>query len=139
MSLIEFQDYPSTETPLNAENLNHNFKTLKGVVLFEGSTTGNLTLNDSASNYDIMEIFYRNQDGYLDSKRIYSPNEKKLSLDLSYYNPGTQQFQHWAGNIEISGTTITHSKDYYYGNAGGATNTPLEINYINIEKVVGYK
>ena len=25
MSLIEFQDYPSTETPLNAENLNYNF------------------------------------------------------------------------------------------------------------------
>lgn len=28
MSLIEFQDYPSTETPLNAENLNHNFNEL---------------------------------------------------------------------------------------------------------------
>ena len=29
MNLIEFQDYPSTETPLNAENLNHNFNELK--------------------------------------------------------------------------------------------------------------
>lgn len=29
MSLIEFQDYPSNETPLNAENLNHNFNELK--------------------------------------------------------------------------------------------------------------
>lgn len=29
MSLIEFKDYPSTETPLNAENLNHNFNELK--------------------------------------------------------------------------------------------------------------
>lgn len=28
MSLIKFQDYPSTETPLNAENLNHNFNEL---------------------------------------------------------------------------------------------------------------
>ena len=28
MNLIEFQDYPSTETPLNAENLNHNFNEL---------------------------------------------------------------------------------------------------------------
>jgi hypothetical protein len=28
MSLIEFQDYPSTETPLNAENLNYNFNEL---------------------------------------------------------------------------------------------------------------
>ena len=25
MNLVEFQDYPSTETPLNAENLNYNF------------------------------------------------------------------------------------------------------------------
>ena len=28
MNLIEFKDYPSTETPLNAENLNHNFNEL---------------------------------------------------------------------------------------------------------------
>lgn len=29
MNLIEFKDYPSTETPLNAENLNHNFNEIK--------------------------------------------------------------------------------------------------------------
>ena len=28
MNLIKFQNYPSTETPLNAENLNHNFNEL---------------------------------------------------------------------------------------------------------------
>lgn len=139
MALIEFKDLPDTSTPLNAENLNNNFNALKGEVLFEGSTTGNITLNDSVSNYDILEIFYKNQDGYSDSKRIHSPNNKIVSLDLSYYNNGTQNFQHWTGNIEISNTSITHSIDYYYENSGGTTNAPQTINYIQIEKVIGYK
>ena len=29
MALIEFKDYPNTDTPLNAENLNHNFNELQ--------------------------------------------------------------------------------------------------------------
>lgn len=32
MSLIEFQDYPSTGTPLNAENLNHNFNEITALI-----------------------------------------------------------------------------------------------------------
>ena len=32
MELIKFQDYPSTETPLNAENLNHNFNEITAFI-----------------------------------------------------------------------------------------------------------
>ena len=47
MNLIEFQDYPSTETPLNAENLNHNFNYLaeRNYIVATANETTNLSGN----------------------------------------------------------------------------------------------
>lgn len=138
MKKINFAN--NSEPYLSAENLtqmqDNIEEAINGVVLFEGSTTGNVLLNNT-SNYKTIKIFYKNGDGYSDSKEILLSNGIKASLELNYYNKGTQQYQHWTGDIEISGNTIIHSKDYYYTNAGGTTNAPQEINYISIEKVIG--
>lgn len=84
MDLIEFKDLPDTSTPLNADNLNHNFnelnndidelkidvndsinelnnKIVKSTELY--NTTGNnattLVLNESINNFTYYEVFYK--------------------------------------------------------------------------------
>lgn len=84
MDLIEFKNLPDTSTPLNADNLNHNFnelnngiedlktdvidsinelnnKIVKSTELY--NTTGNnantLTLNESIDNFTYYEVFYK--------------------------------------------------------------------------------
>lgn len=45
MALIEFKDYPSTETPLNAKNLNNNFNELKNNTVTTGYLGDNPDIN----------------------------------------------------------------------------------------------
>ena len=106
-------------------------------VLFyaEQGYEGTVTLSETSANFSYLEIYYRNNDGYYDCKKIYNPNGKKCGLNLTYYNTGVNQFQHWSGTASISGTTITHTLDYYTSNSTTATS----INYIYIVRVVGYR
>ena len=109
----------------------------KPTTLYNNSSgsNGTITLSDNVSNYEYIEIYYRNGDGYIDYKKIYSPNGKICGLNLSYYNTGIGHYQNWSGTVNISDTTITHTKDYYTSNSTTAT----AINYIYITRVLGYK
>ena len=49
MSLIKFQDYPSTETPLNAENLNHNFNCLAEKNYIVATANGAINLSGNTN------------------------------------------------------------------------------------------
>jgi len=59
MALITFEDLPSTNTPINASNLNNNFSELTPVLLHSGASQ-NVTLSDDISNYKYIEITYGN-------------------------------------------------------------------------------
>ena len=57
MSLIEFQNYPSTETPLNAENLNHNFNELAEKNIITASISSNYAIKtDSPDTYEMLPL-----------------------------------------------------------------------------------
>lgn len=53
MALIEFTDYPNTDTPISSENLNHNFNELneKNYILLRMSA--NYTIEESNTEYTI--------------------------------------------------------------------------------------
>lgn len=51
------------------------------VVLFTGSTNGNITLNDSVVGKKYIDIFYRDNDDTYSSVRVNNPNGK--SVDIS--------------------------------------------------------
>lgn len=114
---------------------------VNGKVLYENAsgTMGNVTLSDSVANYTKITILYRNGDGYSGTIDVLNPNGQTTSLILSYYNSGTSKFMNWSGTIEINGTIITHTIDYYYENSQGSLTAPQTINYISILKVIGYK
>ena len=110
--------------------------TLTPVTLYSssGGTNSNVTLSDSASNYSYIEIFFKNGDNIFSSVKVSSPNNKTASLSFNTYNAGVSAYQLWMTNVSISGTTITHSQDYYVDGSGLHT-----ANYIYIVKVLGYK
>ena len=89
MSLIEFQDYPSTETPLNAENLNHNFNELIGKVLYENEngTNANITFEEELQ-YEPkkVKIYYKDEDGTFGFVETENPFGKPIDLHVIRIN-----------------------------------------------------
>jgi hypothetical protein len=94
-NLIKFQDYPSTETPLNAENLNHNFNELNkqntfleeeqvigtwlGKPLYRKiismnipttATDGTLVSSEEAHNIENMDTFYIKNSFFIDNQGV---------------------------------------------------------------------
>ena len=108
-----------------------------GVSLYDNSsgTTGTVTLNETAANFAVLEIFYGTSDSnYNISTRIAYPNGKRCRLS-------------WAGStymyikdVAISGTSITNYSFTKISHANGATdNTEDGANVLYIKKVVGYR
>lgn len=137
MSLIEFKDYPSTETPLNAENLNHNFNELKGTVLYEDAngTTGNIELKDDISKYSYIEIYFMDNNGRHNSTKIDSPNNK-VALLLGAYIDGNALYMR-VNQIRIAGTSII-KEVYGQFNVEFTDLQDASANFY-IKKVIGYK
>lgn len=137
MSLIEFQDYPSTETPLNAENLNHNFEVLYGKTLYENSSgsNGTITLNDNIDNYSKFELYS------LYGKIHTIKNQSVVSLDEMIYDNASVTSINATTKYSLNGNTFTPTfnvsfkRSYSSGTISGDVST----NYIYITKVVGYK
>lgn len=116
-------------------------------VLYNGNesrTDKNITLNDSASNYKILEIYfnyYNPNDAKYKSIKVYEPNGKIALIDGSYANATYLYFE--SARYTISGTTLTRSSAYRWrfridGNAT-RKDTTTDDPSIWITRVVGYK
>lgn len=109
-------------------------------VLYENASgsNSNITLSDNASNYEYIEIFYKNNDNAFSSVKVYQPNGKKVSL-ISHDNNGKNTVWVKFTLVVISGNTIT------FGNAveialvasNAITASASKLNYIT--RVIGYK
>lgn len=116
---------------------NNHFE-LKGTILYDNSTgtTSNITLSDSANNYDYLEIYYKTNDsGSASSQKItgMSSGTKIASLSYIWFVQGSYYFKQ--ANVNINGTSITFSNNNQWEN-----NAPIEGgNFIYITRVVGYK
>lgn len=78
-------------------------------ILYDSSsgTTGNVTLSQSAENFDYIDIYYK---GNIVNKfeRVYSPNGKYVNIDLLLRQDSVFQFQ--TKRLYISGTSITYTQ-----------------------------
>lgn len=107
----------------------------KGSILYDNSTgtLGNVTLNDSAENYDYIEIYYKTNTRS-GSKKIADFSGKTLELSFSITAPNT--FVSLTKQVQISGTSITKiSENQYMSSGGGITTTDT----VYIYRVIGYK
>lgn len=97
--------------------------------------TGTITLSESAASFNMLEIFYHGDTDTYSSVRIWSPNGRRVALDLSYINPDN----HWIQGVNksISGKSITTIH---------ASETKISVSppgvakkdYIKITKVLGW-
>ena len=110
----------------------------------ESRTDKNITLNDSASNYKILEIYfnyYNPDDAKYKSIKVYEPNGKIALIDGSFANATYLYFE--SARYTINGTTLTRSSAYRWrfridGNAT-RKDTTTDDPSIWITRVVGYK
>lgn len=72
-------------------------------------TTGTVTLNDSASNYDIIDIIFRTNDWEFSSTRVSNPNGR--TAILTGVNGGSN-FYFKNSSVYISGNTVKFNKQW---------------------------
>lgn len=145
---VEPEEYSGT-TPMSAENLKQmetntenainvvNNK-LIGTVLYSDSTgtLGNITLSDSVTNYDYIEIQGRRKGMVYSSGKLYNANGNTIVLTSS--NATNEHIYLYSKPIQINGNTITAAtaKLMYLNGQTQAFATDND-NYIT--RVVGYK
>lgn len=123
------------------EDLYVNGRKLNGYnVLYNNSSgsNGTITLNDSAINYNHLQIFYRSNDYWYSSVDVYAPNGKLVCLSVNYTD-GSKYFYAKAKECSISGASLTNTSktgETRIGN-GGAT-TYSASNNIYIYLVLGW-
>lgn len=151
---VEPEEYDG-QTALSAENLiqmennaenaingiDTNLRTLiQGTVLYENSegTKENVTLNDSASDYSYIEIFYSIPDGMMKSVKVYNPNDKSVILDGVWFG---DDLYFYTKRIKIEDSMINKRIARTYRILNSTTWTPYgsDADNITIYKVVGYK
>lgn len=105
----------------------------------ESGLTGNISLNNDASNYTYIEIVY-GADNYYFYSKIYNPNGKHFGLMTPYVSSANENQYLYTSSYLINGSQIQFEKA---SNTGiNSSNSILDFgtdSYIKIYKVLGYK
>lgn len=123
-------DFDGDSVPSGWEEVNN--------VLYYNANGSNstITLSDSASNYDYLEIFYKDSDNQYNSVKVFSPNNKKVFLTSStIYN---NKIYYKMKVVGISNTSITNNSTSQM-TCDTSGNTITTDNFIYICKVIGVK
>ena len=113
---------------------------LNPTVLYNNTSgsNSNITLSDSASNYEYIEIFFRSNDTPHNSVKIYQPNGKFVSL-LTQYNNGSNIVWFKIAIVTISGASITFNNSEEVKLVSGSSPIINKTTNIYITRVIGYK
>lgn len=110
-------------------------------ILYDDSsgTSGNVTLNSSAANYDYLEIFYLNNlTGDKESVKVFSPNSSSFKATSHIYSSSSLRI--YVASCIISTTTITRNDESYINlNYSTGNIARSSSNVIKIYKVLGWK
>ena len=151
MQKIEFKDLPSTDTPINSENLNllqtNVESAINGVVLYDndGNNYGEISLNDNVDNYNYLEVFGHEVGG----RKIYNKIAKQGTFINKSFNIFALIFDSrdtffWTRSAiyTIQSNKLIPSRSKYATiTTAGQINIYNESNgeSISIDKVIGYK
>ena len=106
-------------------------------VLYNNSTGtyGNLTLSESAANFDYLEVYVAAGSRY-SSTKVCDPNGKTVEVHIH----GGNSTNDWLfyGNWTVNGTAMNCTINNTYSHSDGAY-TPNNTNEVKIIKVVGYR
>lgn len=111
---------------------------LEGVSLYDNTsgTNGTVSLSETSANFTYLEIFYKNNDGQFSSVKVYSPNNKYVSLLTTYI--ATNYYMMKGARIQIVADKI-NKLSYYEGNAYNQATWTSSANNNYIVKVLGYR
>lgn len=115
---------------------------IKPVVLFNNAsgTNSTITLSDSATNYEYIEIIFRNNDNsYQSTGKLYNANVHTIYLISVGVNSSGKSWLK-ATEVTLNGNKITFSNNYSeitLANSSSVSVTHTNTNYIT--RVLGYK
>ena len=115
---------------------------IKPVVLYNDAsgTNSTITLNDSATNYEYIEIIFRNNDiSYQSTGKLYNANGHTIYLISIGVNSSGKSWLK-ATEVTLNGNKITFSNNYSeitLANSSSVSVTHTNTNYIT--RVLGYK
>lgn len=154
MTKITFENLPSTNTPINADNLNAMQDDIEGAingtVLYSNSSGASSgTLLDNANNYDYIEIFYFSSNSYHYAKNSVKTFKETLD-DVERFTAVTQSSWPTSSGTWSSITTTIYTIS---GTSFGIYNTRSRTLTVNssytitddssvnnlIYKIIGYK
>ena len=109
-------------------------------VLYENASgsNSNITLSDSAANYEYLEIFFRDNDNNYNSVKVCSPNGKNVTL-ISQYNNGSNTIWFKIAICLISGNTMSLGNSVEVKLINNSSAGIWKDNNIYITRVIGYK
>lgn len=150
MQKITFENLPSTNTPINATNLNaiqtnteNAINELTPVVLFSGDNSGTITLSDNYTNYSYIEVYgtvsYNSYDHVVS---VYNKIDTSATniCDLSYVTWHSNDYiQTRYCYLTFSGTSVTHSTERYGIIRSNSSTGTGSSNMISVRKILGYK
>lgn len=114
---------------------------MTSTVLFDGNANGTVTLSDTVSNYDCIEIYFTDNNGRgCGFTKVYDADGKQAHLSL-IETVGSGSFYIRHTNYNISGSTIAPASGKYgysYWSGSSWTNSDAS-NYLKIVKVVGLR
>ena len=114
---------------------------LKGVQLFNsGGTRGTITLSDNVSNYDYLEIYWKeNTTASFFCSKVAPTFKPKWSLCEHHYSSSDGYYVFNSKNLTITETTITQSNAGYANLKTNIYPNVRSENNLYILKVIGYK
>ena len=116
---------------------------LKPIVLYDNpnGTLENITLNQSVSKFEYIEIFY-GRNGMYQSTKVFNPNGKKTQCNMgsTYISSNHIYCELLFSILSITDDKINKSSYGYYQTYDKTVNNVNTTgNYIYIYKVIGYK
>lgn len=154
---VNWIDEPSEDTPITADNLNRMDSQIQindiiiekytvPYELFTGDfTSGSVTLSDSVSNYEMVEV-YSNET----FTKLYNPSNTDFTLITQSYGVDSTNFAVYisAGSFKVNGNTLSKIRNFSYSIGRSAPNPnswvsptmiySTEANNIHIRKIIGF-
>ena len=133
-----------TDSDMN--EIKYSVNALYPVVLYNNPTGSNstITLSDNVTNYSFIEIYYKSNDDYVDSKKLVGANGNTSLVAYQPNRSGDPEAYIKFRVISINNNTISTRQDsggYYIKELSLSTNgiSQYANNFIYITKVLGYK